>query len=615
MHQQGAPAPGISDGNIVLGQDAHSVRVIQSLQYGMPVAARAVNRNHHPLVKQRRQDDATGQFRGGINVRCLRQRAVLDAAVIRVQVKHAFLARRGSGKTVFSRPPTPEQFSGRSEFQDGVQTGAGDKIAARGDVNRNVMACPAPTSSRAQAKVTEIAQQIAMHLAPHSHAYHEIWIDGEKVETVGETEEVEPIYGPTYLPRKFKIGIAFPGDNCIDVYTQDIGLVAFLEGAELAGFTVIIGGGMGMTHGKQETYPRLATPLCDISVEQALPVVEAIVTVQRDYGDRQNRKHARMKYVVEERGIDWFRAEVEQRLGYALRDPRPIVFHDVEDHLGWHRQGDGRWFLGLWIENGRVADSTSRSLRSGLRAVIEQFRPGIRLTAQQNILLTDITDARRAPLEALLHAHGIATDPRAAGVSRFAMACPSLPTCSLALAEAERALPAIMQQIEADLVALGLADESLSVRMTGCPNGGARPFMGDIGFVGRTKDVYHVYVGGDWANTRMNTLYAPSVRRENLAATVRPLFVLWRDERLPGETFGDFCQRLEPLFSTAYGAYLRLAAVARGHLRRYGLSYAQRDTFFGDFFNSEILDLLSYHVEIAPETLASELEESGAGRW
>lgn len=420
-------------------------------------------------------------------------------------------------------------------------------LAACGDVNRNVMACPAPTSSRAQARVTEIAHQIAMHLAPRSSAYHEIWIDGEKAETIEEPEVIEPIYGPTYLPRKFKIGIAFPGDNCIDVYTQDVGLVAFLEGEELAGFTVIIGGGMGMTHGKQETYPRLATPLCDISVEQALPVIEAIVTVQRDYGDRQNRKHARMKYVVEERGSAWFRAEVEQRLGYTLADPRPIVFHDVEDHLGWHRQGNGRWFLGLWVENGRITDSASKRLRSGLRAVIEQFRPGIRLTAQQNILLTDITDEQRAPLESLLHAHGISIDPRAAGVSRFAMACPALPTCGLALAEAERALPAIMRQIEADLTALGMVDVPLSVRMTGCPNGCARPYMGDIGFVGRTKDVYHIYVGGDWANTRMNTLYAPSVRRENLAATLYPLFILWRDERLPGETFGDFCHRTRPV--------------------------------------------------------------------
>lgn len=417
-------------------------------------------------------------------------------------------------------------------------------LAACGDVNRNVMACPAPTANRAQARVQEIAHQIAMHLAPRSHAYHEIWIDGEKVETVETPEEVEPIYGPTYLPRKFKIGVAFPGDNCVDVYTQDIGLVAHLEGDELVGFTILIGGGMGMTHGKKETFPRLGTPLGDVSVAQVLPVVEAIVTVQRDYGDRQNRKHARMKYVVEEQGIAWFRAEVEQRSGYTLHDPRPIRLHDVEDHLGWHQQGDGLWFLGLYVENGRIKDTANRRLRAGLRHAIEQFRPGIRLTGQQNILLTDLTDAQREPLETLLHDYGIATEPHKAGVSRFAMACPALPTCGLALAEAERALPGIMQQIEADLTELGLAGEPLSVRMTGCPNGCARPYMGDIGIVGRTKDIYNIYVGGDWANTRLNALYAPSVHRKDLAETLYPLFVLWRDERLPQETFGDFCHRL-----------------------------------------------------------------------
>jgi sulfite reductase (ferredoxin) len=417
-------------------------------------------------------------------------------------------------------------------------------LAACGDVNRNVMACPAPTASRAQARVQEIAHQIALHLAPRSQAYHEIWIDGEKVETVETPEEVEPIYGTTYLPRKFKIGIAFPGDNCVDIYTQDIGLVPYLEGDELAGFTVLIGGGMGMTHGKKETFPRLGTPLCDVSAAQVLSVVEAIVTVQRDYGDRQNRKHARMKYVVEEQGVAWFRAEVERRLGCTLRDPRPIHLHDVEDHLGWHQQGNGRWFLGLHVENGRIKDTATQRLRAGLRHAIELFRPGIRLTGQQNILLTDLADAQREPLETLLHEYGISTDPRAAGAYRFAMACPSLPTCGLALAEAERALPGVMQQIEVDLAALGLAGEPLSVRMTGCPNGCARPYMGDIGIVGRTKDIYHIYVGGDWANTRMNTLYAPSVHLRDLATTLYPLFALWRDDRLPRETFGDFCHRI-----------------------------------------------------------------------
>jgi sulfite reductase (ferredoxin) len=419
-------------------------------------------------------------------------------------------------------------------------------LAACGDVNRNVMACPAPVANRAQAQVEEIAHRIAQHLAPHSHAYHEIWIDGEQIETVKlpEGDEIEPIYGPTYLPRKFKIGVAFPGDNCIDVYTQDIGLVASLEGERLDGFTVLVGGGMGMTHGKKETFPRLATPLCFATADEVLPVVETIVTIQRDYGDRQNRKHARMKYVVEERGIAWFRAELERRLGRAVQDPYTLTWHDAEDHLGWRAQSDGRWFLGLYVENGRIKDDETIRLRTGLRNAIEEFRPGIRLTPQQNVLFTGVTETQRGPLTALLAAYGIPTDPTEVGTRRFAMACPALPTCGLALAEAERALPAVIRQIEVDLLALGFANVPLSVRMTGCPNGCARPHMGDIGFVGRTKDIYNVYVGGDMLNTRLNTLYAASVHVKDLAATVHPLLALWRDERLPEESFGDFCYRV-----------------------------------------------------------------------
>ncbi len=423
-------------------------------------------------------------------------------------------------------------------------------LAACGDVNRNVMACPAPIASRAQAQVQEFAQRIAMRLAPQSKAYHELWLDGEKVpvedetQNVAESEVVEPIYGPTYLPRKFKMAVVFPGDNCVDAYTQDISLIARLDGDELIGFTLVIGGGMGMTHGKVETYPRLATPLADVTVEQALPVVETIVTVQRDYGDRQNRKHARMKYVVEERGIDWFRNEVEQRLGYALSDPSPIHFETVDDHLGWHQQADGHWFLGLHVVNGRIKDTEVARARTGLRAVISQFRPNVRLTGQQNILLTDIPAEQRNALETALHSYGITTDPEGVGSYRFAMACPALPTCGLAVAEAERLLPAVVQKIAADLQDLGLEKERLSIRMTGCPNGCARPHMSEIGFIGRSKDLYNVYLGGDWANTRMAKLYAASVRTENIPALLQPLFVLWRDERESGEDFGDFCYRL-----------------------------------------------------------------------
>jgi sulfite reductase (ferredoxin) len=417
-------------------------------------------------------------------------------------------------------------------------------LAACGDVNRNVMACPAPTGDRAHARVEEIAHEIAMHLAPRSKAYHEIWIDGEQTATVAAPdEEVEPIYGPTYLPRKFKIGVAFPGDNCIDVYTQDVGLIAEVAGEELVGFTLVIGGGMGMTHGKTATYPRLATPFCFVTPEQALPVIETIVMIQRDYGDRTNRKHARMKYVVEERGIAWFRSEAERRLGYTLAEPHPIHWDGADDHLGWHKQSDGNWYLGLYVENGRVKDEGDLRLRSGLRAAVERYRPGVRLTPQQNILLTDIAPRFKAPLRQLLARYGIITEPTELGVRRYALACPALPTCGLALAEAERALPDLIGQIDAELRELGLPDEPLSVRMTGCPNGCARPYLGDIGIVGRSKDLYHIYVGGDAANTRMNTLFAADVTRQDLVATLRPLLALWRDERRVGESLGDFAHR------------------------------------------------------------------------
>ena len=425
-------------------------------------------------------------------------------------------------------------------------------LAACGDVNRNSMACPAPTASRAHARVHEIAHTLAMHFAPRSKAYHEIWLDGEQVATVEQPdeEEVEPIYGSSYLPRKFKIGVAFPGDNCIDVYTQDIGLVAYMEnqpGAEeeqLAGFTVLIGGGMGATHGKAETYPYLAQPLCYITADEVVEVAQTIMSIQRDYGDRQNRKHARMKYVVAERGTAWFRAELERRLGRSVQDPHPLAWRDVEDHLGWHDQGDGKWFLGILIDNGRVKDTGDMRVRSGLRAVVSEFRPGVHITPHQNVLLTDIPSEQREQVTARLAEYGVETDPDKLGLRRFAMACPALPTCGLAVAESERVAPALVSAFEDELRALGLENERVTIRMSGCPNGCSRPYLGDIGIIGRSKGIYNIHLGGDQAGTHMNMLYAELVRQENLTATMRPLFKLWRDERQAGEAFGDFCYRV-----------------------------------------------------------------------
>jgi len=422
-------------------------------------------------------------------------------------------------------------------------------LAACGDVNRNVMTCPKPPTTAAERAIQKIAHAIAQHLAPRTSAYREIWIDGERA---GNPEpDAEPLYGKTYLPRKFKIGIAVPPDNCIDVYTQDIGLIADIQGDALRGFTVLVGGGMGMTHGKKETFPRVGTPLCFIEPRDVLEVVEAIVATYRDWGDRTNRKHARFKYVVEEHGIEWVRSQVEDRVGRPLAFPRPVVFTTVDDHLGWQPQSGNLWTIGVFVENGRINDTSERLLRSGLRAVIERFRPGVRLTAQQNVLLTDVRPEHLGEIALLFSRHGIRVDPREHGIRRYAMACPALPTCGLALTDAERILPAIVTQIGEELRHLGIGSRPLSIRMTGCPNGCARPYMGDIGFVGRSKDLYDIYIGGDWANTRLNWVYASGVQSSDLTQRIVPLLRRWRDEAGDDESFGDFYQRIETSRMTA----------------------------------------------------------------
>ncbi len=415
-------------------------------------------------------------------------------------------------------------------------------LAACGDVNRNVMACAAPLPGRPHVQITALARTLALALAPRTKAYHEIWIDGEKA--VSTEESGEPMYGASYMPRKFKIGVALDTDNCIDIYTQDIGYVAHVENGAIFGYTLLVGGGMGATHGKAETYPRLATPLCFIPVGEEVELAKTILSVQRDYGDRHNRKHARMKYVVEERGTAWFLEQVEERLGRTLAPPRAFAFPRADDHLGWHRQSDGRWFFGLSILNGRVVDTARNRVASALRDVTARFRPNLRITPQQNLIIGDIPDESRAQLETMLLQHGLVTDTAKLGIERSAMACPALPTCGLAVAESERTFPALLAEIETVLRELGIDEEPPTIRMTGCPNGCARPRMGHIGIVGRSAGLYDVLVGGDRPNTRMNVLYKSAVKRDALVVTLRPLFALWRNERLDGEDFGDFCYRV-----------------------------------------------------------------------
>lgn len=416
-------------------------------------------------------------------------------------------------------------------------------LGACGDVVRNVMSCPLPAQTDpVRQAVEEVSQEISNHLTPRTKAYHEIWVDGEQIYSNQDAEE--PIYGKTYLPRKFKIAVAPPSDNCVDVYTQDIGLIAVEEGGALKGFNVLVGGGLGQTHKKPSTFPRLADPLVFVTRDEMLQVVEQIVCIQRDHGDRTDRRQARMKYLVHNWGVDRFRRELEQRLGYTLKPVAPMPPLKLELHLGWQEQADGTWLLGLSVENGRVTDTDSRRLKSGLRAIVETFGLDVRLTPNQDILLTGIRPEDRAAIDALLAEHHILLDGAYTKTRKFSMACPALPTCGLAIAEAERVLPSIIDEFEAELEDLGLGDETLTIRMTGCPNGCARPYVADIGFVGRSLDQYTVYLGGRSDGTRLNTMYQDLVPRDELLATVRPLFVLFQRDRHGDETFGDFCHRV-----------------------------------------------------------------------
>ena len=415
-------------------------------------------------------------------------------------------------------------------------------LGACGDVERNLMCCPAPTKDRVRSRIQHYARLLSDHLLPRTRAYHEIWVDGEKA--VSSEPDDEPLYGKVYLPRKFKSGIAYNGDNCIDVYTQDIGMIADFDGGELRGFNILVGGGLAMTHGNPATFPRLGSPIAYVPPQKLLEGVEAIVRIQCDHGDRSNRKHARLKYLVEEWGVPKFKAEMERRLGHGLEPARSLKWMDVDDHLGWHEQRDGRWFLGVYVENGRIRDSDGMQMKAAFRRLVEEFRPGIRLTPQQNILFTDIAEGQRPPVERLLTDHGV---PKVEDVSyalRYSMACPALPTCGLAVSDAERALPPVVRALEREMERLGLQDQRLSVRMTGCPNGCARPYLGDIGFVGRTLNFYNVYVGGDFEGTRLNRLYAEMVHKDRLVETLMPLLSFYQENRQPGESFGDFCHRV-----------------------------------------------------------------------
>lgn len=435
-------------------------------------------------------------------------------------------------------------------------------FGACGDVVRNVVSCSAPVAGTLRPQVAEWARVLSDALLPRTRAYHEIWVEGSQV-TVDEKPADDPLYGTQYLPRKFKIAFAFPDDNCTDVFSNDLGLVVIADGDRIEGFNVVVGGGLGQTHNKPDTYPRLASPLAFIQPEELVEVARAVIGVQRDWGNRTNRKRARLKYLLDEQGVDWFRAQVEASLGRALAPYRDVEVTGFHDHLGWHRQDDGRWFRGVWIESGRIRDDGDFRLRTGLRRVVREFGLNVYLTTQQNLLLTDVADADREAVDAILRAHGVAAPEGLTQVRRHAMACPAIPTCPLAVAESERALPGLVSQLETELAELGLAEVPLAVRMTGCPNGCARPYTADLSFVGRSLGKYQVYVGGNLEGNRLAELYADLVPLDAITATVRPLFERFRDERLPGERFGDFWARtgLVPLASATPAPRARAAAI------------------------------------------------------
>jgi sulfite reductase (ferredoxin) len=411
-------------------------------------------------------------------------------------------------------------------------------LAACGDVVRNITCCPAPHTGPVHAEIQRRALALSRRLKPQSSAYYEIWMDGEKAVSAEPPEE--PLYGAQYLPRKFKVAFAAPGDNCIDLYINDIGIVPVCRGDSIEAFTLLAGGGLGMSPGAKATHPRLADPICNVPPELLEDAVEACVTIHRDYGNRGDRKLARLKYVLEDWGALRFRRALETRLGTELADPAELEWNKGADHLGWQRQDETCLYLGLYVPGGRIRGA----LRGCLREIVSTFQPGIRFTAQQNILLTGIPSGLRAETERMLRASGVQLPSELPPIVQEALACPALPTCGLAITEAERVLPDILSDLERVLGEAGLGGLPLAVRVTGCPNGCARPYTAEIGIVGQSVNLYSIYLGGSHLGLRLGTVFADRVPREQIAATLRPLLLLFRDGRNPGERFGDFCHRM-----------------------------------------------------------------------
>jgi sulfite reductase (NADPH) hemoprotein beta-component len=420
-------------------------------------------------------------------------------------------------------------------------------LAACGDVNRNVTASPTPATTLAREQVIADAHLVTEALAPKTPAYHSIWVDNVQLNLDGpeNTTYTDPLYGQTYLPRKFKTSFVIPPVNDMDVYTNDLGFIAVIVGDKLVGYNLAVGGGMGRSHGNDQTYTRLADVIGFIPREKVVEVAQAVLTIHRDFGDRTNRKHARLKYVVAERGVEWMTAEVNRRTDNALSGVRRFEFTTTGDLYGWHRAVDGSMFLTLFVQTGRVKDIEGHAMKTALREVAEKF-PHIefRLSANQNVILANIPVAERDAVTALLASHGVKTENQASVLHAASMACPSLPTCGLGLAESERALPGLINRIEKLAAEVGVAGEEIIIRTTGCPNGCARPYMAEIGFVGKAPGKYQLWLGGDVTGTRLNKVFKEVIKEADLETELRPLLTRWKNERVTGERFGDFATRV-----------------------------------------------------------------------
>lgn len=417
-----------------------------------------------------------------------------------------------------------------------------DSIAACGDVNRNVMAPPNPERTAIVGQVYDDAKAWSEYALPKTHAYHEIWLDEQLV--AGGEPEAEPMYGTTYLPRKFKTGFALPPSNDIDVFSQDLGFIAIVENDELVGYNVTVGGGQGMNHGNVETYPRLADVLGFIPRDKVNTVGEAVLTTQRDYGDRTNRRHARLKYTIDDRGIEWFKGEVEQRSGLKFAPAKPFEFTTIEDPHGWHECADGTWFYGLHILSGRIKDLPGWPMKTALREIAAIHKGDFRCTPSQNVSISGVTTDQKPVIDAILAKHGLSGENKRSGLRLNALSCVALPTCGLALAESERALPALIEKFEEILDEAGLHDDAISLRITGCPNGCARPYLAEIGFVGRGPNKYALFLGAKYNGTRLNRLVSASITIDDAIALLGPIIKRYAIEREEGEEFGDYCDRV-----------------------------------------------------------------------